>query len=176
MKFVYIGKNVDVKPVVRSYVEKKFSKISKFFHSEPEADITFSTQRRIQIFEATIKYKGMFFRAEEEYADVFTAIDKAVDVIERQIRKNRTKLEKKLYDGAIKFKMEEDEENIDETNEFKIIRKKSVSTKPMSTEEAILQMNLLGHEFFIFTNPETNQANVVYRRKDGNYGLIEPEE
>lgn len=175
MNFIFTGKNIDVKPAVREYTEKRFAKISKFFQSEPDAEVTLSTQRKMQIFEVTIKYKGMLLRAEEAYEDIFTAIDKAVDVIERQIRKNRTKLEKKLYNGAARINIDTTYDDIDEPAEFKIIRTKSVSAKPMDLEEAILQMNLLGHEFFMFTNPQTNQTNVVYKRKDGNYGLIEPE-
>jgi putative sigma-54 modulation protein len=154
---------------------KRFAKISKFFQTEPEAAVTVSTQKKMKIFEATIQHKGMFFRAEEMNEDIMTAIDKAVDVIESQIRKNRTKIEKKIFGGTVKFNIEDAEKDIDETDEFKIIRRKTVSAKPMSAEEAILQMNLLGHEFFMFTNAETGHINIVYKRKDGDYGLIEPE-
>jgi len=175
MKFIFAGKNLDIKPAVKDYVEKRFSKIGKFFNSEPEADVTISKEKKMQIFEVTIKYRGMFFRAEEKFEDIFTAIDKAVDVIERQIRKNRTRLEKRLYGGASKFNIDEYDSDIDEVNDYKIIRRKYVGSKPMDPEEAILQMNLLGHDFFMFTNTETYKTNVVYKRKDGNYGLLEPE-
>ena len=175
MKFVYTGKNIDIKPAVREYVEKRFARIGKFFYSEPEAAVTLSKRKKMQIFEVTINFKGFFFRAEETNEDVFTAVDKAVDIIERQIRKNRTRLEKRLYGGAEKIDLGEYEDDIDEPGEFKIIRKKTVSSKPMNPEEAILQMNLLGHEFFVFIDAGTYLTSVVYKRKDGDYGLLELE-
>jgi putative sigma-54 modulation protein len=175
MKYLFTGKNIEIKPAAKDYIIKRFDKIGKFFHSDAETDVTLSMQKKVWIFEATMEHKGLFFRAEERNEDLFTAVDKAVDVIESQIRKNKTKIERKLYDGTARIDIVDCNEDVDQPEEYRIIRKKTVSAKPMNAEEAILQMNLLGHEFFMFTNEETNEINVVYKRKEGHYGLIGPE-
>jgi putative sigma-54 modulation protein len=134
-----------------------------------------SVEKNRQIVEITISFNGVLFRAEVSNDHMYASIDKAIDILERQIRKNKTRLEKRLKAGAFK-----NEEGIavvseDEEFEFKVVRSKRFAVKPMPIEEAILQMNLLGHEFFVFSNSDSKQVNVVYRRKDGNYGVIEPE-
>ncbi|AUS98178.1 ribosomal subunit interface protein [Clostridium thermosuccinogenes] len=177
MKFIVSGKNIEVTEALRDRAIKKLSRLERFFSPETEAHVTLSVEKIRQIVEVTIPYKGMIFRAEVANEDMYASIDKAIDILERQIRKNKTRLEKKLRDGAFVAGTvpANTEAAVEEESEFKIVRSKKFAIKPMDVEEAILQMNLLGHEFFVFSNADTNLVNVVYRRKDGNYGLIEPE-
>lgn len=175
MNFIVSGRNIDVTEALKSKVVKKLSKLDKFFKPETEVHVTLSVQKNLQTVEVTIYSGGMVIRAEESSVDMYASIDKVVDVLERQIRRNKTRLEKKLREGAFIKENFEIAENIEEESEFKVVRSKKFDVKPMTVDEAILQMNLLGHEFFVFRNAETKEVNVVYRRKDGNYGLIEPE-
>jgi len=175
MKLRITGKNIEINDALKERVEKKFSKLDKFFPPHTEVVVTMGVQKLLHILEVTIYFNGIVMRAEVEGDDYFTCIDKALGIIERQIRKNKTKLEKRLRStayGAENFSIDVLEE---EETEFKVVRTKKFAIKPMNTQEAILQMNLLGHSFFVFSNDETNEINVVYKRKDGNYGLIEPE-
>ena len=169
------GKNIDVTNAMKERVEKKLSKLDKFFKADTEAHVTFSVEKLRQIIEVTIFFKGGLLRAEESSEDIYTSIDKAVDTLERQIRKNKTRLGKRLHQEAFVADNFEIDEHIEEDNEFKIARTKRFAIKPMTIEEAILQMNLLGHQFFMFSNADTEEVNVVYKRKNGHYGLIEPE-
>ena len=174
MKYSFIGKNIAVTAKLKERSEAKLGKLQKFFKEDTEVFVTMSIQRNLQIFEVTIPYCGVVFRAETSSEDMFASIDKAVDILERQIRKNKTRLERKLRENAFdpqNFLAEDVDEE-----DFRVIKAKRFSTKPMDVEEAILQMNLLGHEFFVFVNATTQQKNVVYKRNDGDYGLIEPEE
>lgn len=175
MKTIINGKNIEVTEGLRERVTKKITKLDKFFDKEVEAHVTLSVQKLRQIAEVTISFNGIVLRAEESNEDMYVSIDKAIDLIERQIRKNRTRLERKLYDNDFKVDNFNSTEEVPEEKEFKVVRSKRFAIKPMDVEEAILQMNLLGHEFFMFFNADTRQSNVVYKRKDGNYGLIEPE-
>lgn len=178
MKIIVSGKNIEITEALRSRVEKKLSKLDKYFHSEIEAQVTLSVQKNRQIVEVTIPFSGGVLRAEEGNDDMYASIDKVIDTLERQIRKNKTKLERKFHEGGLRIEniKFDDDADFEEENEYKVVRTKKFAIKPMTVEEAILQMNLLGHEFFMFSNAETLEANVVYRRKDGNYGLIEPED
>ena len=160
MKLIISGKNIEVTDALRERTIKKMSRLERFFSPETEAQVTLSVEKIRHIVEVTIPYKGMIFRAEVVNDDMYASLDKAIDILERQIKKNKTRLEKKLRDGA--FVPTEAPMNLSPEAEEDV-------------EEAILQMNLLGHEFFVFTNADTNLVNVVYKRKDGNYGLIEPE-
>lgn len=171
MKITTLGRKIDITDGLKGYVDKKISKLEKYFHDTAEAQVTLSVQKDYHTIEVTIYHEGMIFRAELTERDMYAAIDKVVDVLERQIRKQKTKLEKKLREGAFNDPVTFDDYS--EEEEFKVVKIKKYKDKPMSTEEAILQMNLLGHEFYIFTNDETNDKEVVYKRKDGNYGLIE---
>lgn len=173
MKIVISGKHMTIQEEVKEYATKKFSKLEKFFKSEAETHLTFGERKKGSyiVLDATIYYRSMIFRAEVENHDPYTIIDKAVERIERQIRKNKTKLEKRFHAGAF----QEVEDNEVEQAIHKIVKLKKFSIKPMAVEEAVLQMDLLGHEFFVFLNADSEDANVVYKRKDGNYGLIEPE-
>ena len=176
MNIKITGKNFDVTDALKERVNKKLGKLEKFFKPGTEAQVTMSMQRSRYIIEVTIITGGITLRAEVTEDDMYACIDKARDILERQIRKNKTRLAKRLYEGVLEqpdaFRKTID---VEEETEFRVVRTKRFAVKPMPVEEAILQMNLLGHEFFVFSNAETNQVNVVYKRKDGNYGLIEPE-
>ncbi len=173
MNTTITGRKLDISAGIRSYTEKKLTKLDKFFDDAAEATVTLSVEKDRQKAELTIFYGGYVYRAEETTEDMYASIDKAVDLLERQIRKNKTRLEKKLRSGAFDLPQEVSAEK--EEREFIIVKSKKHAIKPMSPEEAILQMNLLGHEFFVFHNDETDKIDVVYKRKDGNYGLIEAE-
>lgn len=180
MKFVFTEKKVQITDDLRNYAEKKINKLERMFKGESVAYITFSIERGRHKAEVTVKNNGMFFRVSETTNDMYATIDSAVAAIERQIRKNKTRLEKRLRDGAFdKDKMPSisPQPYDDEEREFEIVRTKRFPIKPMSAEEAILQMNLLEHEFFVFKNQDDNDNfAVVYKRKDGGYGLIESSE
>ncbi|MDO4563304.1 MAG: ribosome-associated translation inhibitor RaiA [Clostridia bacterium] len=171
MKINIITRKVTVNDAKRALIEKKIGKLAKFFDENAEANITLSSQKDKMIVEVTIYAGGMIYRAEERDVEVLDAVDTVETAIDRQIRKNKTRLEKKLRSGA--FVPVPDETAIEEEHDFKIIKAKTHFLKPMSPEEAILQMNLLGHEFYVFQNANTELTNIVYRRKDGYYGLIE---
>jgi putative sigma-54 modulation protein len=175
MKFIISGKNFEVTEALREKVGKKLGKLDKFFVPQTEAHVTMSIQRNRHILEVTIPANGITLRAEVAGDDMYSCIDKAEDILERQIRKNKTRLEKKLHAGTFTPEFFSSDVAIEEEKDFKVVRTKRFAIKPMPVEEAILQMNLLGHEFFMFSNADTNEVNVVYRRKDGDYGLIEPE-
>jgi putative sigma-54 modulation protein len=176
MKFTIIGRKIEVTDKVRDYVEKKLGKLDKFFKDESEARIVLGTIKENEYIEATIYAGGMIYRAEASDREILAAIDKIVDLIERQIRKNKTRLAKKIKKDATLDSLLISGENYtegEETKEFEIVKTKRFTVKPMTAEEAVLQMNLLGHNFFVFKNVETNEMNVVYKRKDGKYAIIE---
>ncbi len=176
MKFTFTEKRMDSSEALRAYAEKKIGKLDRFFKSEADAFVTFSLERGRFRAEITIHNNGMYYRASELTQDMYASVDSGVAAIERQIRRNKTRLEKKLREGALErepapaFAAAAVDEPADD---FQIVRSKRFSIKPMSAEEAILQMNLLGHEFFVFRNMDAADAiAVVYRRKQGGYGLI----
>ncbi len=173
MKTTIIGRKCTPKDSFKLHAEKKLAKIEKFFSDEAEAKITVTVEKPEQIVELTIKNKGMLFRAEEAAKDMEDALDACIDFIIRKIRKNKTKVSKKLRDD-VELTWEDEDEDVAE-DDFDIIRSKTVFLKPEMPEEAILQMEMLGHQFYIFFNGESEKVCVVYKRKDGGYGLIEPE-
>lgn len=174
MKMILAGKQMDVSEDVRKWAEKKFSKLEKFFRWDWELNLTIGSKKRGKHkLDATITYKGMVFRAETDNKDIYTAIDKAVEVIERQIRKHKSRLEKRLHEGA--FDQYAVSEDMVEEQKIRIVKNKRFAMKPMTAEEAVLQMELVGHSFFVFLNGESDKICVVYRRKDGDYGMIEPQ-
>lgn len=175
MKFKVTGKNIVVTEALKEMATKKVGKLDKYFRRDTEAQITMSVQKNRQIVEVTIPFEGGLLRAEEDNHDMYASIDKVVDSLERQIRRNKTRLEKKFHEGSLRFENFKFDDGEEEERKYEIVRTKKFAIKPMTVEEAVLQMNLLGHEFFMFSNAETQEANVVYKRKDGNYGLIEPE-
>lgn len=176
MKYIYAERNYEFTPDIRAYAEKKLAKLDKFFRSDAEASITARPERGHTCLEVTVRSDGMLLRAACRDTDVYRAIDTAETTIERQIRKNKTRLERRLRDGAFENLLPVDDEQLEEEREFPIIRTKRFAVKPMTAEEAILQMNLLGHEFFVFKNANDDERfSVVYKRRDGGYGLIEDE-
>lgn len=174
MKFTIICKKIEAK--AKDYVEKKLSKLDKFFKDEPTARVVLGTIKDNEYIEAQISAAGMIYRAEVSDSEITAAIDRLVDVIERQIRRNKTRLEKRIKkDAALETLLISGAEYTDGEDDgaFDIVKKKRFVVKPMSAEEAVLQMNLLGHEFFVFKNVDTDEMNIVYKRKDGKYALIE---
>ncbi len=171
MKITIYGKQMTVRDSLKELIEKKLSKFDKFFGEATEAFVTCKTRKGVKIIEITVNYGGTTFRCEEESETFITALDRATEGLERQIRKNKTRLEKKMRGGAFAITELYDNDEYEEEAEFEI-RTKSFPFKPMTTEEAILQMNLIGHEFFAFTEQESGKVGVVYKRRDGNYGLI----
>ena len=170
MKITVNGRQLSVRESLRIQIEKKLAKFDKFFGENAEAIVTCKARKGNKIIEIMITYGGTLFRAEEESETFITALDRSIESLERQIRKNKTRLEKRVKSGA--FVIEEgDDDEYSEEGEFNI-RIKSFPFKPMSPEEAILQMNLLGHSFFAFTDDENGEVSVVYKRKNGDYGLI----
>lgn len=173
MTYTFTGKKYEVSDELRAYAEKKIGKIDRLFRHESEAFVTFSTERGRYVAEVTLRNNGMFYRVKEVTSDMFASIDSACAAIERQVRKNKTRLEKKLRDGAFERVTEYVPAEEEEEPEFKILREKRFSIKPMTPEEAILQMELLGHEFFAFRNEqEDGTFAIVYLRKNGGYGMI----
>ena len=171
MKTIIVSRKMELTEGIKSHVEKKIKKLDKFFKEDANATVTLSTQKDNQKAELTITYEGMLYRAEVATADLYKSIDKVVDLLERQIRKQKTKLEKRLKTGA--FVADTDMDPVEEEKEFNIVKTKTYSAKPMSPSEAILQMNLLGHSFYIFEDSQSGGTSVVYKRSDGDYGLIE---
>ena len=162
-----------IRESLRLAVEKKLHKFDKFFGDETESFVTCKVRKGTKIIEITVNYGGTTFRCEEESETFITALDRAVEGLERQIRKNKTKVEKMVKRGAFVITEEDDDEYIEE-GDFEI-RVKTFPFKPMTPEEAILQMNLIGHSFYAFSDAESGDVCVVYKRKEGSYGLIVPE-
>ena len=174
MTFIFTGKKYEVSDELKAYAEKKIGKVDKLFRTESEASVTFSAERGRYTAEVTLRNNGMFYRVTETTSDMFASIDSACAALVRQVRKNKTRLEKRLRDGAFErtaapVSIPDD----DEAPEYNIIRTKRFSIKPMSPEEAVLQMDLLGHSFFAFRDHTQDDAfSVVYKRRDGGYGMI----
>ena len=173
MKFIIIGKNIDVTPGLKDAVENKLGKLQRYFTPDTEIHVTLSVQKEHQKIEVTIPVKGNIIRSEQESDDMYVSIDLVEDIIERQMRKYKTKLANQLH-AASSFQPSYLEEEA-EDEQIKIVRTKRFAMKPMDIEEACVQMELLGHSFFVFRNAETDEVNVVYKRKGNTYGLIEPE-
>ena len=153
------------------YAEAKLKKLERFFGEDFDARITASTQRNMVTIELSVQHNSLIYRAEQSAQDKNDALDACVDRIIRQIRKNKTKIEKRLHESAFSGGFDD---VIEEQSNYEIIRKKPVVLHPMSVDEAILQMNMVGHSFFMFKNGETGEINVVYKRKDGHYAVLEP--
>lgn len=171
MKFNIHGKNIEVTEPIRSYTESKIGRIERYFKdTDLEAVVNLRVRGKEQIVEVTIPANKMILRAEEKHNDLYAAIDLVSDKLERQIRKNKTKARKNLKQTIVFNDFEVDaKEDVDDS----IVKRKAIDTKPMSEEEAILQMELIGHDFFLFKNDKTNEFCVVYKRKDKGYGILE---
>lgn len=173
MKFTMTEKKIHITDEIKQYAERKIGKIDRFFSGEAEALVTYSSERGRYIVEITIENNGIFYRVSEATGDMHASIDSAVALVERQIRKNKTRLEKRLRAGAFDKEIESDYLPEPEETDFNIIRNKRFPMKPMDPEEAILQMNLLEHSFFAFKDHSHNDAfAVVYTRRNGGYGII----
>ena len=173
MKFVYASKDMAVSDSLKSRAEKKLSKLERYFREEPEATIRFKVQKGARnIAEITVNAGGIILRAEECSNDMYLSIDHAVDKLESQIRRHRTKLEKRIRSSELEPVAEVP---AFEEQSYDIVRVKKFSVKPMSVEDAITQMELLAHDFFLFLNEENESMNVLYRRHDGTYGLLQPD-
>ncbi|MBD8035692.1 ribosome-associated translation inhibitor RaiA [Solibacillus sp. A46] len=182
LNFNIRGENIEVTPAIRDYVETKIEKVERYFNEDLNANANVNLKvyndKQTKV-EVTIPMKNLTLRAEERHNDMYAAVDLIVDKLERQIRKHKTKVNRKfrdregtgLYFANVTSQLEANSESSDE--EYTIVRTKQFDLKPMDQEEAILQMNMLGHDFFIFTDAETDSKNIVYKRNDGKYGLIE---
>ncbi|MDD5015908.1 MAG: ribosome-associated translation inhibitor RaiA [Atribacterota bacterium] len=178
MKITFKGKHIEVTEGMRTYIEKRLNKIDRHFDHILEVIVTLSVEKNRQIVEATLQASRALIRAEEETDDMYASIDKVVDKLERQIQKYKEKYFQKPYPGSKTKKLVNEGVNIKDSESdriAKIVKTKRFAIKPMSVEEAAMQMDLLGHNFFVFANDNTNKVNVLYKRKDGNFGLIEPE-
>lgn len=175
MKIVVLAKNMKLTPSLKEAVEKKLSKLEKFFSPEVEVKATLSVQKGQHKIEVTIPFNGVFLRCEEVTEDMYKSIDMIEDKIERQIRKQKTKLQRRGSNETVRHINIDKIDDRGEDDDSKIVKTKKFAVKPMLEEEAILQMELVGHSFFVYKDAETNEVRVLYKRKDGNYGLIEPE-
>ncbi len=173
MKIIIVGKNIEVTPGLKAAVEEKIGKLDKFFAADTEAHVTLSVEKDRQKIEVTIPVKGSIIRSEQVSTDMYISIDLVEEIIERQMKKYKSKLIAKEQGGGF---LKEDFADIDaEDEEVKIVKTKRFGLKPMFPEDACVEMELLGHDFFVFRNAETDEVNVVYKRKGNTYGLIEPE-
>ncbi len=174
MRFIIRGKNIEVTDGLREAVESKIGRLEKYFTDGTEVYVTLSVEKGHQKIEVTIPVKGTIIRSEQASSDMYVSIDLVEEIIERQLRKYKTKLIAKHQDGG-NFKQDFLNHEADAEEEIQIIRTKYFERKPMYPEDACLQMELLGHDFFVFLNAENDEVNVVYKRKNGSYGLIGPE-
>lgn len=176
MNITISARKVTLRNNFKERVEKKLSKFDRIFGDNANANVTVTLEKNRQTVEVTIKHNGMVYRAESTASEMNDALDTVVDMLSRKIRKNKTKLEKKIKSQSLYEYLEA--ENIsesDEEPEYKVVKTKHFPVKPLDIEEAILQMNLIGHQFYMFRNFETGEINVVYKRKNGSYGLLEPD-
>ena len=172
MKFTIRGKKLEVTDAIKAYVEEKIGRLDKYFENPDNisANVMIRLSGNDQVVEVTINTHGLILRGEESNKDLYASIDLVADKIERQIRKNKTKIHKKSSKETIRDFKEFEVEEKEDAND--VVKRKEIETKPMSEEEAILQMELIDHDFFVYKDANTNETNVVYKRKDGNYGLI----
>ncbi|MCI6812211.1 MAG: ribosome-associated translation inhibitor RaiA [Lachnospiraceae bacterium] len=174
MKFIISGKNIDVTPGLRTAVEDKLGKLEKYFTADTEVHVTLGVEKDRQKIEVTIPVKGNIIRSEQTSNDMYVSIDLVEEIIERQLKKYKNKIiDKKQTAGN--FRQEFIEKDYVDDEEIQIVRTKKFDIKPMYPEDACIQMELLGHNFFVFCNAETDQVNVVYKRKGNTYGIMEPE-
>ena len=174
MEFIIVGKNIDVTPGLRANVEEKIGKLEKYFSPDTEVHVTLSVEKERHKIEVTIPVKGSIIRSEQVSNDMYISIDLVEEIIERQLKKYKNKIIDKEQ-AAESYKREYIERDYQDEDEIKIVRTKQFDMKPMYPEDACVQMELLGHNFYVFHNAETGMVNVVYKRKANTYGLIEPE-
>ena len=176
MKLHYVGKNIDVSDSLREIADKKYSRLNKYFTQDLEGTVTFVVEKNERIAEVTIHLPGTILRSEQSSDDMYTSIDRTVDALESQIRKYKARLQKRFgQEDTIRFDNIQTEEEPEEMEERRIVKVKRFGLKPMSPEEASMQMELLGHNFFVYRDAETDGIHVIYKRRDGDYGVIEAE-
>lgn len=177
MKLTVRGKNLEVTGALRDYSEKRLDKLSRYFDEELDAQVLLSTNKDLKTVEVTVFVEGIVLRAVDKNPDMYAAIDLVVDKIVRQIHKYKTRLTRRFQKQNLAFHAEAValENEVEEEVDLNVVKTKTFLARPMSVDEAILQMNLIGHDFFVFLNSENDQINVVYRRHDGGYGLIQPQ-
>ena len=178
MNYIISGKNINITEGLKSAIYDRFHKIEKYFSDDTDITITLSVEKDRQTVEATIPVRGTVIRSEQTSTDMYVSIDLAVEVIERQLKKYRSKLIKRkqsIPSFSTNFIEAADTAAGSDESEIRIVKEKKIAIKPMTPEDACLEMELLGHSFYVFTNAETNDTNVVYKRKGNTYGLIEPE-
>lgn len=177
MKITITGRKVNLRDNFKELAKKKLSRFDRIFDEDAEADVVVTVERNRQTVETTIRSHGMIFRAESTDYEMNDALDQVISSLGRQIRKNKNRLDKEIHSAALDQYVEEylHSAEEEESGEYKIVRTKHFFVKPLSVDEAILQMNMLGHQFFMFRNETNGEINVVYKRKDGNYGLLEPD-
>ena len=176
MNYIISGKNIEVTEGLKSAIYDKLGRLEKFFADDTDVQVTFSVEKERQKIEVTIPMKGHIIRAEQSSDDMYVSIDLVVEVIERQVTRYKKKITDKEQNKAyIQSGFFEEEDDLEDDEEVKIIRSKKFPVKPMYPEDACIQMELLGHSFYVFRNAETDEVNVVYKRKGNTYGLIEPE-
>lgn len=170
------AKNFEITPALKEHVEKRIGKIVRYFDSLEEIVVLLSIEKDRHIVEVTVPVGGMLLRGEEATTDMYASVDLVTEKLEKQIDKYKTRIARKMRNGVFKNKFQVSSSPAEaDTDEFRIVKTKRFFVKPMSVEEAMLQMNLINHDFYVFTNSETEEVNVLYRRKDGHFGLIEPE-
>lgn len=176
VRFIISGRNVEVTESLKNQIYDKLGKLERFFSKDVEAQVTLSVEKSRQKVEVTIPVKGGMIRGEQESSDMYVAIDLVEEVIEAQLKKYRQKIVDRYQSGAnfAKEYVEHDEDEIEKEGEIQIVKVKHFQFKPMDPEEACMQMELIGHNFFVFTNAQTDEVNVVYKRKNNTYGIIEP--
>lgn len=175
MKIIMSSKNLHMNDYLKEQVEKKVNKLDRYFNPDTEIHVTLTMERSRHKTEVTVPINGVTIRSEVENHDMYNSIDMALDKLEKQMHRHKQKLSRKFKSGAFHHKTPVYSEMIEDSELGRVVRTKSVSLKPMSIEEAIMQMDLLGHSFFVFTNAETELVSVLYKRKDEQYGLIEPD-
>lgn len=175
MKVTVIAKNIELTDALKEIVQKKISKLEKYFEVNVEARATLSVQKNRHIIEVTIPFNGVILRGEESTSDMYKSLDLVEDKLERQIRKQKTRLSRRHSESLRFGEINNIELQPAEEENGKLVKVKKFGVKPMNSEEAILQMDLLGHNFFVYQDADSNKVNVIYKRKDGDYGLLEPE-
>lgn len=177
MRTVITGRKVNLKDNFKDLTEKKLSKFDKLFDGDAFATVTVTVEKNRQTVEVTIKHEGMVYRAESTTHEMNESLDNVMEALLRQFRKHKTKLAKRLRKDSLEDYLPDQKiSNYVEEEKYDVVKTKNFPVKPLDIDEAILQMNMIGHQFFMFRNQQTNEINVVYRRKDGNYGLLTPDE
>jgi putative sigma-54 modulation protein len=175
MKFIITGKNIDVTEALRDKIHEKVGKLEKFFKKETEVHATMKVQKNNHIMEVTIPFNKMVFKASETHSDMYTSIDKVVDSLERQVVKNKAKSSRKSHESKFKHPEYKWDDTQNEEDNVRHINEKKFEVKPMSVEEAVLQLEILENDFFMFMNSESKKINVIYKKKDGNFQILDPD-